>query len=226
MKKGMFYAVGVGPGDPELLTVKAVRILREADVIAVPDRGTGEQTALQIAKDYVQGKQLLFCPTPMIRDREKLDRGYDAVADRIAALLDTGNAVAMITLGDPTVYSTAVYVFDRLRDRGYETEIVPGVPSFCACAARLGQSLCERSQRLTVIPGSADTADVTALSGTRVVMKSGKELLTLQSQLRNSGLLERACAVTNCGMEGERLWERFGDMEEPAGYFTVVIVKD
>ena len=226
MKKGIFYAVGVGPGDPELLTVKAVRILRGADYVAVPDRGTGEHTALNIVAAYVQEKQLLFCPTPMIRDRAQLDRAYDAIADRLASVLDDGKTAAMITLGDPTVYSTAFYVFERLRGRGYEAELVPGVPSFCACAARLGQSLCERSQRLTVIPGSSDTADAAQLPGTKVIMKSGKSISALQSQLKEAGLMEKASAVICCGMEGEQIWEHFGDMQEPGGYFTVVIVKE
>ena len=225
MKKGTFYAVGVGPGDPELITVKAARILREADVIAVPDKGSGEKTALQIAASYVQGKPVLACPTPMVRDREVLDRGYDAIADRLGTELEQGRTVAMLTLGDPTVYSTAFYIHERLRRRGYESRLIAGVPSFCACAAALGESLCERSQRMTVIPGGADFSDVLAFPGTRIFMTSGKAILQLQEQLRAAGLLERAMAVENCGMPGQRIWEHFADMEQPCGYFCVVIVK-
>ena len=143
MEKGKLYGVGVGPGDPELLTKKAERVLREADVVAVPDKGAGEKTALNIVADIVGGKELLYCPTPMVRDRAVLDGCYEKIADDICALLDAGKVVAFITLGDPTVYSTYIYVHKKVLARGYAAELVPGVPSFCAVAARLNTSLCE-----------------------------------------------------------------------------------
>lgn len=226
MKTGIFYAVGVGPGDPELMTVKAVRLLKEADLIAVPDKGSGDRTAQQIAAPYLEGKPLLLCPTPMVRDRVQLDRGYAQIADRIAGELDQGKTVAFLTLGDPSIYSTAVYVHQRLRERGYDSRMVPGVPSFCACAAALGESLCERSQRLLIAPGSGEDDEILRFGGTRVFMKSGKAILRLQQQLREAGLLEKAMAVENCGMENERHWAHFADMTEPCGYFCVVIVKE
>ena len=110
MKKGILYGVGVGPGDPELLTKKAERILREADIVAVPDKGSGEKTALNIVRDVVADKQLLPCPTPMVRDKALLDRCYEKITDDLCALMDQGKTVAFITLGDPTVYSTYMYV--------------------------------------------------------------------------------------------------------------------
>ena len=106
MSKGTLYGLGVGPGDPELLTLKAVRILKEADVIAVPDKGSGEKTALHIVEAYIQGKPLLPCATPMVRDQQVLDAAHHRIADSICALLEEGKTVAFITLGDPTVYST------------------------------------------------------------------------------------------------------------------------
>ena len=134
MKPGILYGVGVGPGDPELLTLKAQRVLRTADVIAVPDKGAGEKTALTIIGDLAEEKELLLCPAPMVRDRKALDAARDGIASRIAAVLDQGRSVAFITLGDPTVYSTYLYIHKRVRALGYEAEIVPGVPSFCAAA--------------------------------------------------------------------------------------------
>ena len=138
MKRGILYGVGVGPGDPELITRKAQRIIAQAAVLAVPDKGSGEKTALTIAGELAEGKEILLCDAPMVRDEAALDAAYEANADRVCALLDGGKDVAFLTLGDPTVYSTYLYLHRKVVARGYEAEIIPGVPSFCAVAARLG----------------------------------------------------------------------------------------
>lgn len=226
MTKGILYGLGVGPGDPELLTVKAVRLLREADVVAVPDKGSGEKTALNIVREYVADKTILPCATPMVRDQAVLDRAYDAIADRLCALLDQGKTVVFITLGDPTVYSTYMYIHRRVVRRGYHAVLVPGVPSFCAVAARLGESLCDRSQRLLIVPASHKSLDdCLDMNANLVFMKAGRELGALRRQLADRGLLDRASLVSNCGMEGEEVWPRFADMPEDTGYFSVVLVK-
>lgn len=226
MIRGILYGLGVGPGDPELLTVKAVRILREADVIAVPDKGAGERTALNIVKDYVEGKPLLTCVTPMVRDQQVLDQAHDAIADDICALLDQGKTVAFITLGDPTVYSTYLYVHRRVLRRGYEALLVPGVPSFCAVAARLNTSLCEGSERLLIVPAShKDVEDCLDVDANLVFMKAGREIGALKERLAARGLLEKASLVANCGMDSEQVWKKFADLPENSGYFSVVLVK-
>ena len=226
MTRGILYGLGVGPGDPELLTVKAVRILREADVIAVPDKGSGEKTALNIVKDYVADKPLLPCITPMVRDQQVLDASHDEIAGNICALLEEGKTVAFITLGDPTVYATYMYVHRRVLARGYEAVLVPGVPSFCAVAARLGTSLCEQSERLLIVPAShKDIDDCLDVDANLVFMKAGREIGALKEKLASRGLLDRASLVANCGMDGEQVWEHFGDMPENTGYFSVVVVK-
>ena len=226
MEKGKLYGVGVGPGDPELVTRKAERILRQADVVAVPDKGAGEKTALRIVEDLVEGKELLYCPTPMIRDREKLDACYEQIAGDICALLDKGRTVAFITLGDPTVYSTYLYLHRKVTARGYEAEIIPGVPSFCAVAARLGAALCEKSERLLIVPAShKDVDDCLDVDANLVFMKAGREIGALKEKLAEKGLLERASMVANCGMEGEAVYPRFAELTDGSGYFSVVLVK-
>ena len=130
MEKGILYGVGVGPGDPELLTLKAQRILREADVIAVPDKGTGEKTALAIIGPLTEGKPLLYCAAPMTRDPARLEAAYEENAHQIAALLNEGKTVAFITLGDPSIYSTYLYTHRRVQAMGCEAKLIPGVPSF------------------------------------------------------------------------------------------------
>ena len=225
MEKGKLYGVGVGPGDPELVTRKAERILRQADVVAVPDKGAGEKTALRIVEDLVEGKELLYCPTPMIRDREKLDACYEQIAGDICALLDEGRTVAFITLGDPTVYSTYIYVHKKVLARGYDAELIPGVPSICAVAARLGASLCESAERLLVVPASYEGVDdCLDFPANKAFMKAGKSLPALRDKLRERGLDGEM--VANCGMAGERVYRSLEELEEGEGYFSVVLVRE
>lgn len=227
MEKGMLYGVGVGPGDPELVTMKAARILREADVVAVPDKGSGEKTALNIVAEWTADSELLYCPTPMVRDKKLLDGCYEKIADDICALLDGGKTVAFITLGDPTVYSTYIYVHKKVLARGYRAELVPGVPSFCAVAARLNTSLCEGAERLLIVPGSYEgVEECIDFPANKVFMKSGKSLPALRDMLAERGLLEGAAMVANCGMEGERVYESLKELETGEGYFSVVLVKE
>ena len=226
MAKGKLYGVGVGPGDPELVTVKAVRLLRQADVVAVPDKGVGEKTALQIVKDYVDEAKIQYFPTPMIRDSQQLQRNYEAQADRICESLDQGKTVVFITLGDPTIYSTYYYIHKIVEGRGYQAELIPGVPSFCAVAARLGISLCEHSERLLIVPASSPVEDALSVQANKVFMKAGSSILDLQEALRAAGQLEQACAVENCSMENEHIWRNFSEMDRPSGYFSIVVVKE
>lgn len=226
MNKGKLYGIGVGPGDPELLTLKAVRLLQEADLVVVPDKGSGEKTALEIVRTFVDGKELLYCATPMVRDETVLAQSYDAIAQTLAPLLDTGKTLAFITLGDPTVYSTYMYVHQRMVALGYEAELVSGVPSFCAVAARLGVSLCERSERLMIVPAShKDVDDCLTNDANLVFMKAGRDIGALQQALETKGLLGGASLVANCGMAGEQVYKKFEDMTDPTGYFSVVVVK-
>ena len=222
MKRGILYGVGVGPGDPELLTLKAVRILREADVVAMPDKGSGEQTARKIVQAYIEGKELISCPTPMVRDKELLAQSYEANADTLCALLDQGKNVAFITLGDPSVYSTYLYLHERVAGRGYEARLIPGVPSFCAVAARLGISLCQGEERLLIVPASHSVEDCVDFPANQIYMKAGRRLGGLLETLERHGRLEGAMAVSNCGMEEERVWPRAADMDPESRYFAVL----
>ena len=224
--RGMLYGVGVGPGDPELITRKAERIIRQAAVLAVPDPGRGEKTALAIVGGLAEGKELLCCAAPMVRDPAALDAAYEANADLVCAKLDEGKDVAFLTLGDPTVYSTYCYLHRKVTGRGYEARVIPGVPSFCAVAARLGQPLCEGSERLLIVPAShGGMDDCLALDANLVFMKAGRELEALKGTLAEHDLLDRASMVANCGMEGELVCPRLAELEAGSGYFSVVLVR-
>lgn len=225
--KGVLYGVGVGPGDPELLTLKAVRVLSRAAIIAAPDSGSGSGTALSIVEEYIRGKTLWKCPAPMTRDPQKLEQVWEESCEAICSFLEQGKDVAFITLGDPAIYSTYFYIHRRVQLRGYETQLVPGVPSFCAAAAKLGISLCEKEERLLIVPASnVDMEESLSLKANKVLMKSGRQLTRLKEQLKQRGELDRAALVCNCGLDGEVVCPDLSDFEGNAGYFSLVIVKD
>lgn len=227
MNKGILYGVGVGPGDPELLTLKAARILREADVIAVPDTGEGRRAALDIAAAHVQGKPLLECPAPMLRDKQKLAENYDSVAAMLMSLLDEGKTVAFLTLGDPSVYSTYAYLHRRVLAGGYGACLVPGVPSFCAVAAALGRPLCEGNELLHIVPASHGLTDLgLSLPGNKVLMKAGRAAGEVCAKLRQAGKLQKAALVENCGMATEKVYPDLEQFGGEAGYFSVIVVKE
>ena len=138
---GKLYGVGVGPGDPELLTLKALRLVKEAEVIALPGQVPEDTVAFKIvegAYPELGKKELLAVPFPMSKDPEVLKSYHDAGAEKVKAVLDQGKDVVFLTLGDPTVYSTYLYIHHRLVAQGYETEIVCGITSFCCICTEPG----------------------------------------------------------------------------------------
>ena len=228
MSKGILYGIGVGPGDPELMTAKAIRLLRECDVVAAPRSTDGKQTALDIAAPYIEkDKPVRLFDMPMTHDRQARNASHDAAADALCALLDEGKNVAFLTLGDPTVYSTYWYVHKRVAGRGYPAELVPGVPSFCAAAAAMGRALCEDGEMLHIIPATHGKAgEGLSLSGSKVLMKTGKSVLEVRELLRQRGELENACLIERVGMDGQRLVENLNEITEPSGYFSIILVKE
>lgn len=223
--KGKLYGVGVGPGDERLLTLLAVETLQKADKIVVPDTG-GEKTALKIAAKYIEGKEKVFCSLPMTRDETVLAQCHQESAETICSQLEKGYNLAFITLGDPTVYSTYMYIHRRVLQMGYEAEIINGIPSFCAAAARLNISLCDREEALHIIPSSyGDTERLLELDGSKVLMKSGKSIGAVIGQLKEKGLIKKAKMAECCFMENERLYEDLSQVES-SSYFSVIIVKE
>lgn len=224
---GKLYGVGVGPGDPELLTIKAVRIIKEADVLAVPGEQKEGSVAYRIAKqaiNEIDKKEIISIPMPMTKDEKLLEGSHKKGAEEIISYLEKGKTVAFLTLGDPTIYSTYIYLHKRMKESGYETEIISGIPSFCAVAAKLNQGLVEKNEQLHVIPSSYDIEDTIALSGTKVLMKSGKKISTVIEYLKTKDC--QVSMVENCGMEDEKIYRSIDEIKDDAGYYSLIIVKE
>jgi len=224
---GIAYGVGVGPGDPELMTLRAIRLIRENEVIALPGKVPEETVAYRIAVQVapeLKDKTLLPIYMPMVKDRALIDQEHRRAAKLIEAYLDQGKNVVYLTLGDSTVYCTFSYIQHYLEADGYESALIPGITSFCAAAARLNVPLCEWDEPLHVLPAVHKTdADLSA-PGNYVLMKSASQMKAVKDTLRQSG--HRVMMVENCGMDTERLYRDVEEIPDDAGYFSLIIAKE
>ena len=230
--KGTFYGVSVGPGDPELLTLQAVRLIRQCPVLAAPRTSSGRMLALDIARralgEELDGKTILPLQFAMSRDRDILRASHEAAAAAVRPFLDAGQDVAMLNLGDVSIYATFGYLQEVLEAQGCATAMAAGVPSFCAAAARLSRPLTGGMDApLTIAPGGwADR--VLDTPGTKVLMKNGTQLPALFEKLAASGKLAGSALVCSCGLPDEAVYPdlSFDRPEGPAGYFATVLVKE
>ena len=225
--RGRVYCVGVGPGDPELMTLKAKRLTEEKRVIAFPcnSGNPDDSRAYSTARQAVPGlekKTLLPLRLPMVKDRALLGEYHQKAAEEMRKLLDAGEDIVYLTIGDPSVYCTYSYLGDILKKQGIETVYVSGVPSFCAAAASLGVSIAEGEESFLVMP--ADRF-VPGTDGDRnlVLMKAGGDTAELKKALDAQGY--DVCGAADCGMENEVLWRRSEDIPDSTGYFTVMICR-
>ena len=224
---GKLYGVGVGPGDPRLMTCLAVETIEHCPVIAVPSEVREHALSYRIASGMVKGienKECLNLSTPMTRNRQVLEQSYQRAAERITACLDAGKDVAYLTLGDPTIYSTYIYIHRLVAGRGYAAQMINGVPSFCAVAARLGDSLADRSEQLHILPSAYAVDEALAYPGNKVLMKAAPRLNEVKEHLREMGM--QGIMVENCGLSDERIYQGVEEMPEKASYYATVVVKD
>lgn len=227
MVKGTAYGVGVGTGDPELMTLKAVRLIRENDVIAVPGKAAEESVAYKIAVRNVPeiaDKILLAVNMPMTKDKNILSTEHKKGAELIEKYLDMGKNVVYLTLGDPTVYCSFSYLQKLLKSDGYKVELVSGVTSFCAAVARIGVPLVEKDEELHVFPNVPNKADFDNITGSCVIMKSGRYMSDIKSTLEYSDC--NVFAVENCGMSSEKVYNSLDEIPDKTGYFSIVIAKE
>ena len=225
--KGTAYCLGVGPGDPELMTLKAVRMIRENEIIMVPGTTAVDALAYRIAVQAVPElaqKTLVAVDMPMTRDKEVLRRSHEKGAKLIESYLDQGKNVIYLTLGDSSIYCTFSYLQEILEKDGYSTGLVSGIPSFCAAAARLNIPLTEWNEPLHILPALHRVDEPLSLPGNYVLMKSGSHMKEVKELLRKSG--RSVSAVENCGMETEKVYHQLEEIPDETGYFSLIIVKE
>ena len=170
------------------------------------------------------GRALLAVPMPMVKDSAKLAEAHRAAAELLETQLGQGQNVVFLTLGDPTVYCTFSYIQHHLEADGYRMELISGVTSFCAAAARLGVPLVEWDEQLHVLPGAHDPAAGLDQPGTYVLMKSGSRMAEVKELLRRSG--RKVSMVENCCMVSERRFYGVDEIPDDAGYFSLIIAKE
>ena len=199
--KGTLYGVGVGPGDPELMTLKAVRMIRENGIIAVPGADVKETVAYKIAVQAVpelEEKELLPIYMPMTHDAKELEENHAKGAKALEACLDQGKNVVFLTLG--------------------------GITSFCAAAARLNISLSEWNEQLHIVPAVHRLDSELTESGNYILMKSGKKMNQVKEILAKSG--RDVLMVENCGMPEEHIYHGVEEIPDDAGYYSLIIAKE
>ena len=228
MEKGKLYGVSIGPGDPELITVKAMNKIAQSKYIATPHTGTGDSSALSIVSQAIDlsDKEIMMLEFPMTKDKDILAKSHNEAADAIAEVLDNGEDVAMLNLGDVTIYSTFAYTMDKLLEKGYEVEVIPGVTSFCASASQLKIGLTTMNEPLHILPATGiDLKEALQMPGSKVLMKIGKSMPKLIETLKELGIEDNVYAVENCGLENEKIYKSLDEFDGKMGYFTIVVVK-
>ncbi len=230
--KGNFYGVGIGPGDPRMITLKAADILKHADAVAVPKTGEGKDSlALSIAENVIdKDKEILDLIFPMTNNGELLQKSRKIAENKITKELDRGKNVALITLGDPTIYSTCMYIYEAMEARGYNCELVAGITSFCASAARAGISLSEGKQSFAVIPSVADMerlGEMLLKFDTIIIMKCSLRFEELKKKLKDENLFDKVVLVEKCGLFGEKVIYDLDSLSAgELSYFSTIIIKN
>ena len=224
---GTLYGLGIGPGDPELITVKALRLLKAAPVLAYPALETGDSLARAIVAGHLPGGQTeIVLRMPMVAERFPAQEVYDRAAVEIGEHLSAGRDVAALCEGDPFFYGSFMYLFGRVAER-FPVEVVPGVSSLTACAAVLGAPLAARNDVLTIIPATLEQHVLAQLlrdAEAAAVIKVGRHLQKVRRVLRILGLLDRARYVERATMAEQRILPLAELEAESAPYFSMVLV--
>lgn len=225
---GALYGVGVGPGDPELMTVKAWRLIGTARVIAYLAANGKDSTARAIAAPFMPDDAIeIAIDMPMRVERQPARAAYDEGAAEIAAHLQRGTDVVMLCEGDPFFYGSFMYVYYRLAPT-FRTVVVPGVTSISACAAAIGQPLCARDEALKILPATMAEADLhkeLSTSAAAAIMKVGRHFGKVRHVLGSLSLLPHATVIERATQPEQRIRNMTDITEDTLPYFTTIIVR-
>ena len=225
---GMLFGLGIGPGDPDLITIKARRILQSVPVVAYPAPDTGDSLARAIAAPHLGGGQTeIVIRTPMTPGNFPANDVYDRYASEIARHLDAGRDVAVLCEGDPFLFGSFMYLFERLSGK-YRVEVVPGVSSLGAVAAAAGRPLVSRNQVLSILPAPMDEAELErhlADTDAAAIMKVGRHLEKVKRVLARLGLDGGATYVEHASMADQKVLPLSDVGADAAPYFSMVLVR-
>jgi precorrin-2/cobalt-factor-2 C20-methyltransferase len=224
---GSLYGLGVGPGDPELITLKALRLLRASPVVAYPAPEHGDSLARAIVAEHLPGGQTeIAIRMPMLVERFPAQEIYDRAAVEIGGHLEAGRDVAVLCEGDPFFYGSFMYLFGRMAER-FPVQVVPGVSSLTACAATSGAALVARNDVLTVIPAPLPPErlrDLLARTDAAAIMKLGRHFAKVRDVLTELGLAKQARYVERATMPNQRLLPLDEVDPDTVPYFSMVLV--
>jgi len=224
---GTLFGVGVGPGDPELLTLKAHRLINQALVIAYPAPDSGDSFARTIVAELIpeQAREIPII-VPMQVDRFPAQEVYDQASAEVAAELDGGHDVVVLCEGDPFFYGSFMYLYERLADR-YPIEIVPGVTSMTACAAVLSRPLAARNDVISVIPAPLPEAELKSrieAADAAAIIKVGRHFQKVRRVLDDLGLTDASGYVERATLDNQKI-SRLSDLDaDAAPYFSMILV--
>jgi precorrin-2/cobalt-factor-2 C20-methyltransferase len=231
-KAGDFYGIGVGPGDSELLTVKAVRIIKAVDCVFAPRADSkGSSLALDIVKDACKGKRVVEQVYPMVRDKAKLEAAWLVSAKEIKREISAGNSVAYLTIGDPLTFSTYCYLLQQLSKiiPSQNIHTIPGITSYNAAASLANFSLIEQNEKLAIIPVSGDIDELRPILNsfdTVILMKVAKKLDEVIELLEDMELIDNSLFASYIGFKNEFITRDFLSLKGAGkGYLSVIIVR-
>ncbi|MGC5326176.1 precorrin-2 C(20)-methyltransferase [Brevibacillus sp. SYSU BS000544] len=233
-KFGTLYGLGVGPGDPELITVKAFRILQESPVIAYPKKRMGSKSyAQKIVETYVRtpDKELLGLVFPMTKDKAVLEKEWTNTVALVWEQLRQGKDVAFVTEGDPMFYSTFIHMMRMVNEQHPEVEVktIPGVSSFLGAASRLGLPLADGDEQIGIIPATEDKEAMRQALLTHdcvIFLKVAKVLDEIIDLLQEMNLTEKASVVSKVTAEEEMIWRNVNELKgADPGYLTLMVVR-
>lgn len=228
---GIFYGIGVGPGDPELLTMKAIHAMQNVDVIIAPKTEKKEDSvALSIARPYLkENVKIVKQIFPMVVNFEQSPEAWQSNKEEILALLRADKKVAFLTLGDPMFYSTYIYIFRLLEHEDCQIETIPGVTAFCAIGSKLGYPLVEGNDILSIIPATADAEKikkVMAVTDNVVMMKVYKNFPEMVDILSENKLSDKSVMISRCGLPEEEIIHDLGkEKNKKVNYLSTILAR-
>lgn len=230
--KGKLYGIGVGPGDSELMTVKAARLVGEADIIITPKTEKKDgSVALNIAQPYIQDHtEIVPVVFPMVFHAETLSDAWIEAKNIIVSYLEEGKNVVFLTLGDPMFYSTYMYVYRLIENTGYDIETIPGVPAFCAIGSHLGYPIVEKEEVLAIVPATAPKEKidaVLAVADDAVIMKVYKNFDEVQETLKKHDMADDAVMISRVGLPDEEVFIGLDNMpsDTKLNYLSTILAK-